>query len=261
MILFQPKPSEYEAALEYARSMGFGFELTDFMFCPVLDDPETCAKLLRRFDGAPVKVFHGPFADLNFSGGDPEIQAVTGKRIRQCCEYAAELGVRKMVLHSCFFPLMPPGDMLYEIWSENSVEMLSELAERYSMTFCLENLLDITPEILCGILRAANGNPRLRACLDAGHANLSRTPQKEWNDALSPWLSHFHLSDNGGTYDDHIAVGSGTVDWNAFFASLNPLGGDVDYTLEVNGLARVMASADWLSAHGYLERLRAETKA
>ncbi len=225
------------------------------MFCPVLEDTDVCRRLIGKFRNAPVRALHGPFADLNFSGGDPEIQAVTEKRIVRCCECAAELGVEKIVLHSCFFPLMPPGDMLYQIWSENSAEMLTRLAERFSVVFCLENLLDITPDILVGMLKAAGGHPRIRACLDAGHANLSRTSQTEWNRALSPWLSHFHLSDNGGMYDDHIAIGDGTVAWDQFFASLDPRGGSVDFTLEVTGLARVQKSVAWLKANGYYDRL------
>lgn len=255
MILFQPKPSEYDAALAYALENGFGFELTDFMFAPVLDDAETCLKLVKRFDGAPVKAFHGPFADLNFSGGDPDIQAVTEKRITRCCECAAELGVKKMVLHSCFFPLMPPDDILYRLWSENAAEFLINLAEKFGITFCIENLLDITPAIIAGILKEANGHPLLRACLDAGHANLSRTGQKEWNGVLSPWLSHFHLSDNGGIYDDHLALGDGTVDWEGFFSSLSPKGGNVDFTVEVNGLERVKRSVEYLKASGRCDLL------
>ena len=255
MILFQPKPSEYGEALDYALANGFGFELTDFMFAPVLDDTETCVKLVKRFDGAPVKAFHGPFADLNFSGGDPDIQAVTEKRIIRCCECAKELGVTKMVLHSCFFPLMPPDDILYKLWSENSADVLIRIAERFGITFCIENLLDITPAIIRGMLIEAKGHPLIRACLDAGHANLSRTGQKDWNGSLSPWLSHFHLSDNGGMYDDHIALGDGTADWDAFFSSLAPQGGNTDFTIEVNGLSRVMRSADWLRRNGKMDIL------
>ena len=255
MILFQPKRSEYDAALDYALSNGLGFELTDFMFAPVLDDADACSSLVKRFDGAPVKAFHGPFADLNFSGGDPDIQEITEKRITRCCECAAELGVTKMVLHSCFFPLMPPDDILYRLWSENSAEVLIRLAEKFGITFCIENLLDITPAIIEGILKKANGHPLIRVCLDAGHANLSRTGQKEWNRTLSPWLSHFHLSDNGGIYDDHLALGDGTVDWDGFFSSLSPSGGNVDFTVEVNGLNRVRRSVEWLKTNGKFDLL------
>lgn len=267
MILFQPRPSEYEEALEYARAEGYGFEVTDFMFYPVLDDADTCARLVKRLDGAPVRTLHGPFADLNFSGGDPDICAVTERRIVRCCECAAELGVHKMVLHSCFFPLMPPDDVLYPLWDENAAELLTTLADRFDMTFCIENLLDITPAIIEGMMKAANGHPHIRACLDAGHANLSRTGQAEWNRELSPWLTHFHLSDNGGMYDDHIALGDGCVDWASFFASLDPRGADpatpgcsLDFVLEVTGLARVRRSVDWLRAAGYMERLAAFEK-
>jgi len=256
MILLQPRASEYDECLEFIKEKGLGFELISFMFAPVLDDSKTKKELLRKFSGAPVKVLHGPFADLNFSGGDPEIYKVTEKRITQCCECAKALDVHKMVLHSCFFPVMPKNDPLYPLWSEQSAYLMENLSDKYNITFCVENLLDINPDIQVMIMKAAKGHKGIRATLDAGHANLTRTPQNIWNTNLSPWLSHFHLSDNGGVYDDHIAVGTGTVDWDLFFASLNPQGGDIDFTIEVNGLDAVKKSVEYLEKTNRFEKLK-----
>ncbi len=256
MILLQPRQVEYEEYLSYVRENGFGFELTDFMFSPVLDDSKTKKKLLKRFDGAPVKAFHGPFADLNFSGGDHAIYKITEKRIVQCCECAIKLGVHKMILHSCFFPVMPKDDVLYKIWSEQSVYLLATLSDKYDMLFCIENLLDINPDIIVDMMQAAKGHKGIRVCLDAGHANLTRTPIKIWNEAFSPWLSHVHLSDNHGIYDDHISVGNGTVDWSSFFATLDPRGGNMDYTIEVKNLDFIKKSVEYLQKTGHLEKLQ-----
>lgn len=54
-------------------------------------------------------------------------------------------------------------------------------------------------------------DPRLRLCLDVGHANsnASNVPVSEWIDCCAPYLSHVHLHNNEG---DPEGDGRGALD-------------------------------------------------
>lgn len=257
MILVQPSVNEYDRFLSLADRHNIGFELTSFMFPAVLDDKKTVKRLLDRFFHAPVKAIHGPFVDLNYSGGDIEIFKVSAKRITRCAEIASKLGVKKMVLHSCFFPVLKKEDPLYNLWTEESAYLLDFISKTYGTVFCIENMLDRDPDIICR-MASYNQTPTRRACLDAGHANLTLTPQENWVSALSSHLSHIHLSDNRGVYDEHLALGDGTVDWKGFFKSCEKHPFSADYTLEVGSVENIEKSVEYLKNLAVFERLNHE---
>ncbi|MCY2993295.1 MAG: sugar phosphate isomerase/epimerase [Planctomycetota bacterium] len=80
--------------------------------------------------------------------------------------------------------------------------------------------------------------PLLRFHLDSGHAKLERG-QDRWNeyiDRFGPKLAHVHLSDNDGTADQHLPLGSAprsTTDWPQHIRKLKASGYDGTITLEV----------------------------
>ena len=88
------------------------------------------------------------------------------------------------------------------------------------------------------IQRILEGVPRLRFHLDSGHAKLERG-QDRWNeyiDRFSPKLALVHLSDNDGTADQHLPLGSvprSTTDWRERIRKLKASGYDDTITLEV----------------------------
>jgi sugar phosphate isomerase/epimerase len=79
--------------------------------------------------------------------------------------------------------------------------------------------------------------PLLRFHLDSGHAKLERR-QDRWDqylDQLGKNLLHVHLSENDGTADQHLPLGSsprGATDWPAKIARLRATGYDGTITLE-----------------------------
>jgi sugar phosphate isomerase/epimerase len=90
-------------------------------------------------------------------------------------------------------------------------------------------------EMICDILENV---PLLRFHLDSGHAKLE-SGHDRWNeyiDRLGPKLVHVHLSDNDGTADQHLPLGSAprsTTDWPKHIAKLKASGYDGTITLEV----------------------------
>ena len=58
-------------------------------------------------------------------------------------------------------------------------------------------------------------------CLDAGHASaFGQADLAAWVDTLGPYLAQLHLHDNCGNADEHLAMGSGTIDFNSLFQYL-----------------------------------------
>ena len=61
-------------------------------------------------------------------------------------------------------------------------------------------------------------DPRVRICLDVGHAHAMTLPEYkvlDWIRILGPYITHFHLHNNDGTGDQHRALGDGTLDMKA----------------------------------------------
>lgn len=249
MILFQPNSNNFDKMMSVARDNGFGFELMEFSFPYILDDKDTVDRLVGTYAAAPVVALHGVFIDINYSGGDPEVFKVSKKRIEQCAFLACKLNVKKIVLHSCFFPILTPDDPLYGVWAEESAVLLIEIAEKYDIQFCIENVLDISPDIILTMVEQAN-HPRVKVCFDIGHANLSKTPIPVWIEKLAPHITHVHLSDNNGIYDEHLALGDGNIDFleaDRLFCKYNV---KADYTIEVKPFKNVEKSIEFLNRGG-----------
>ena len=245
MILIIPIPEQYEECISFANENGLGFEVQDLMFPAVLDDEKKADELLSLYEGAPVVSLHGPFIDLNFSGGDKKVFAITKERIEKCASYCNILGAKKMVLHSCFFTVSPKEDPLYGIWSRTAADLLCEIAEKYDITLCIENVIDRDPDIIKRLVETAS-HPKIKVCLDVGHTNFSMAGIDTWMSALAPYIVHYHLHDNRGYYDEHLAAGDGTVEWKRFFELKNRFGLDSDMLLEVRSLDSAKRSFDFL---------------
>lgn len=70
-----------------------------------------------------------------------------------------------------------------------------------------------------------NRHPLLGFCLDTGHALLSygKDAMKAYY-GMEEHLIAFHLADNAGDRDSHIAPGKGNFPWSDFFQALNKRG-------------------------------------
>ncbi|MDD4492886.1 MAG: sugar phosphate isomerase/epimerase [Eubacteriales bacterium] len=217
----------------------------DLSYPAVLDNADALKNVLDAYATTDNYSVHGVFIDINYSGGDPLIFEVSKKRIIQCAQNAKKLNINKMILHTCFFPILTETDMLYDIWCEDSANFLIRIAEQYDMELFIENVLDISPFVLHKLMQKAN-NERIGVCLDVGHANLTKTPIAEWVRVLHPYIKYFHLSDNNGVFDEHLALGDGNIDFEELGQLIKQYGIKADYTLEVAGLERVLRSIGYL---------------
>ena len=237
---------------ETARDFGLGIELAQFCTAARLDgapaEPwelpvERCLSAADRF------ILHGPFNELTPAAIDPLVLDVTKKRYRQAIDKALALGCKKLVLHAGFVPLV-----YYPEWFvARSVEFWKKLISSVpdTLTVCLENVMEPDPSMLLDIVCAVD-DPRLRVCLDLGHANTcaSEIAPEDWLRACAPYLSHVHLHNNQGGRDLHAALFDGVMDIAGLLSLLEALSPQATCTLE---LTQDRPSLDWLVKQHLLE--------
>lgn len=216
-----------------AKQYGLGLELSEFCTACNLDEhfPETDSLVRKKKAMTDRCVLHGPFNELFPCAVDPKARALARDRYRQTIAAAQGYGISKIVLHAGFNPYL-----YYPCWfEEQSVAFWQDFVEEIpdTMTVCLENVLEKTPEMLCNILRAVH-SPKLRLCLDVGHVNAySEIPVRRWLEACAPEISHFHLHNNHGERDSHSALFDGTIAMAALLETALRLCKDATFTLEL----------------------------
>ena len=233
-------------AVQTAREFGLGVELAQFCLAENMDktQPDVQASLDAALE-VPHRVLHAPFAELCPAAIDPLVRAVTRRRFLQAAALAKRYGAEKMVVHSGFIPLV-----YYPEWfAPQSAAFWREfLNDVDGLTLCVENVMETSPDALRQIVEQVNDS-RLRICLDVGHAFCQSGDLAPWLDALAPYISHVHLHNNHGSFDEHLGLPDGTLDMAAVIRQLEALAPQATYTLEVRS---ARASVEWLLKEGLL---------
>ena len=233
-------------AVQTAREFGLGVELAQFCLAENMDKtPPDVQKSLDAALEVPRRVLHAPFAELCPAAIDPLVRAVTRRRFLQAAALAKRYGAEKMVVHSGFIPLV-----YYPEWfAPQSAAFWREfLNDVDGLTLCVENVMETSPDALRQVAEQVN-DPRLRICFDVGHAFCQSGELAPWLDALAPYISHVHLHNNHGTFDEHLGLPDGTLDMATVIRQLEALAPQATYTLEVRS---ARASVEWLLKEGLL---------
>ena len=193
-----------------AREYGLGLEIADFCAAFNMDEPlfpEKDAAVREKCSGVDRFIFHAPFSELCPAAIDPLVRSVTRKRYSQAAALAKGYGIRAMVIHSGFVPQVYFPEWFIPKSSAFWREFLTALPA--DMTVYLENVMETDPGLLRAIAEQVN-DPRLRLCLDIGHAfnHTPGPPLAEWIDVFAPYLGHVHLHDNDGVTDLHRPLGN-----------------------------------------------------
>ena len=238
-------------ALETALRHGLGLEIAEFCTAMNMDTNfDVWDNLVRtNIAGFDRVAFHAPFNELCPAAIDPKIHAIAFERYLQSAELAHTYGARRMVVHSGYVPLVYFKGYFHERSVEFWKRVLAEIPE--DMTLLLENVLEDEPALLAGIV-AEVADPRLRLCLDVGHANtiVSEMPMDEWITVSAPHIGHLHVHNNFRTWDDHNPPGDGLIDMHrALTRLLAEIPAEATITLESIESA---PAAKWLQDNGYL---------
>lgn len=124
-------------------------------------------------------------------------------------------------------------------WELNieSYSRLIHVAKEYGITICLENMFtgfkgkiyaaccsDIqTAAKYVDTLNGIAGQECFGFCLDTGHALLCGLDIKQTMVTLGKRIRAFHIHDNNGVSDQHLAPYMGVLDWNRFVEGLKAI--------------------------------------
>ena len=232
-----------------ARRWRLGCEDITFSYAPMLDDPAALPQAANRVAGLSRLWLHAPFAELIPCAIDPLVRETALRRFRQTIRTARMLGVKRIVVHGGYIPLVYFPEWYVEQSAVFWKELLADVPP--DMVLAVENVMEPGPDMLVQIAQAV-ADPRLGLCLDVGHANtsVSRTPPMEWIGPMAPWLKHVHLHNNRGDWDLHDPLGQGDIPMAQVLDTLLDVCPAATYTIENQDCA---PSLTWLAEQGYLE--------
>ncbi|MFC1491197.1 sugar phosphate isomerase/epimerase family protein [Nitrospinota bacterium] len=179
--------------------------------------------------------FHAPFYGhlsearagtwLSLAHSEPEKRLKAINAVQSALVAMANLGARFAVIHPAAPGSAGVGDTADGL--RQSLERLIPLAEHLDLTLALENIpapLGRAEPVAAMIERI--DHPRVRVCLDSGHANLTEGENSgEAFRRLAPLAAATHLHDNDGERDEHLIPGEGKTPFPALWNALH----DADY--------------------------------
>jgi len=189
--------------------------------------------LLEKIDYKPSVTVHAPFMDLSPGAVDTHVREITVRRFSQVFDVAETLTPDVIVFHSGYEKWKYAHNI--DIWLEGSLKTWKPFLKRASdigTKIAIENIFEDDPTNL-RLLMERIGSELCGICFDTGHCNLfTRVPLEEWLRQLKPYIIELHLHDNNKTFDDHLAIGDGSFDFDTLFATLK--GKELVYTIEAH---------------------------
>lgn len=237
--------SYLEGFIENGLNPEIGFHALDFDRYS-FSDFKGIAEQLHK--GGLTITIHSPFIDLSPGSPDPEVRMVTRKRFAQVLRLVPLFRPKTVVCHAGY------DEKRYleirDTWIEKSLEMWSWLGEQVrseGASLMLENVYEHNPEDI-RILFENLGDYGVGFCLDPGHqAAFGRGSLKKWVESLGPYVEQLHLHDNSGRHDEHLALGTGGIDFRMLFKRLVTMKkGPPTITLEPHREADLWPSLEYL---------------
>ena len=184
---------------------------------------------------------HAPCGDVNIAAVNERMRSASVSVLGDVLAVSARIGAEHLVVHPGYAPYEQVRDQSF-LSLIRSLDDLARLQEEHGVRVCVENM----GSWQCCHFRTPAFLPELSTrdlgfTLDCGHARLTGN--------LDAFLAaggycHVHLHDNDGTSDDHIACGSGAIDFSGLWKKL-PL--HAALVIETRELASADQSIRYLS--------------
>lgn len=190
---------------------------------------------------------HAPISDINIASHIDNIRQASINEMEETFRMANELDAECVVVHPGKIPKMALKftDKILE-YNTQSILECKRLAEDYGVTMCLENM-PLQDGLLYSNLEALfdfSQENDVKLTLDVGHAHNCGYSVEQMFESEN--IRHVHLSDNDGSHDAHMALGTCDVDFEGVFHVLESKGYDGICTVEVKSVKGVYDSLDYL---------------
>jgi sugar phosphate isomerase/epimerase len=159
--------------------------------------------------------------------------------VLESLEVAAGFRPLKVVLH----PSIIIGLSVFVMdqarrYALKSLEAIVDKADHLGLCLCIENMFPrshslVDPEHFDEVFERF---PKLKLTLDTGHAHIDNKGTQKALDFIERFpdrIDHIHANDNLGKDDDHLPIGTGTIDFPEIVKALTAIGYDQTITLEV----------------------------
>ncbi|AUB57100.1 MAG: sugar phosphate isomerase/epimerase [Methanobacterium sp.] len=199
-------------------------------------------------DSHKVKLtVHSPLSDINLASHNQAIRNSSIEEVKKSMDRAVAWNSDLVVVHPGCMPIM--GKKIEEKILQYNLESLLECATYaydIGVYMCVENMPEIEGllyqdlnELNC-LLEEIN----VFMTLDVGHAHNSGFSSEEMFDY--PLIKHVHLSDNDGTFDQHNALGTGSIDFDSLFKNIEEASYDGILMVEVKNPQDILQSLDYI---------------
>jgi len=199
---------------------------------------------------------HSPFIDINIASLSVHIRQATLKRLRRSILLSGKLDSPLWVFHSGLKNEISRGysDASWKI-NLRSIRELLAFAKQHGVRITIENGLAMPPFLLSNVEEFDRfyedlGEDELDLTLDVGHAHINGQIF-EFINRYAEKIVHTHLHDNHGTFDEHLGVGKGNIDWTRVIQALDKMNyrgaliieseKDIEYSLKkIRGLIQAL---------------------
>ena len=196
-------------------------------------------KILKALDSFNMEIIcHLPTfvttADLTYS-----LRKASLNEMLKSLEVASDLRSLKAVIH----PSNIGGLGLFVMdrarqYALESLEAIVEKADQLGLGLCLENMFPRSNSLVDPVdfIDVFEKFPSLKLTLDTGHAHIEDRGGMKVLDFIgrfSDRIGHVHVSDNFGKEDNHLPIGTGTIDFPKIIEALKGIGYDDTITLEI----------------------------
>ena len=162
---------------------------------------------------------HATMADINIASLNKGIRDESVKQLTECIDLAAELDSSRIVVVHCgrFTYTLAPARELTGQPSMESIKYCLKYAENKGVTLALENIglterdFPENNKQLVEIVETLN-SPYLKITWDIGHSNVTEGVANSLK-ILGNYIAHIHISDNSGKHDEHLGIGSASIDY------------------------------------------------
>ena len=190
------------------------------------DDPHFDLRSMTATDSAYLRHFgerygitwtlHTPCFDLNPASANQGARMATLTQYQQAIRFAAEIGIREVVVHSGHRsdPKIP-AEQAFQ-WGVDTLRRTSEASELAGVQLTVENTgygvssFIHSPRVLVDLVSLIDSD-LVGITLDTGHAVLEGFAPEEAVCVFGDRLTHIHVHDNSGTADDHFPLGRGVI--------------------------------------------------